>query len=96
MKRVRLTRSAEMDLLEIAAHVAADNPTAATNLIRRFDHAFRMYAQQPEGAAVYLPRPRFRHFAVGSYVVFYEPMAAGILIARVLHGSRNLTGLLGI
>jgi toxin ParE1/3/4 len=95
-RRVRLTLSAETDLLEIAAHIAADNPTAAASLVRRFDGAFETYAQQPDAAAVYHPRPRYRHFAVGNYVVFYEPLADGILVARVLHGSRNLAEILGI
>ncbi len=93
---VRLTQSAEEDLLAIAAHIAADNPNAARAFIDRFDHAFQLYATQQLAAAVYAPRPRYRHFAVGNYVVFYEPQVEGIVIARVLHGARDLPELLGL
>lgn len=34
--------------------------------------------------------PELRSFAVGSYVIFYRPLADGIEIARVVHGARDL------
>jgi plasmid stabilization system protein ParE len=31
----------------------------------------------------------YRSFSVGSYVIFFQPTRDGILVARVLHGSRD-------
>lgn len=90
MSRVHLTRTAEEDLLAIARYVAADNPTAAAELIERFDRALALYAAQPEAAAVYQPRPQYRHFVLASYVVFYQMQDDGILVTRVLHAARDI------
>lgn len=38
----------------------------------------------------YCPVDRYRH-----YLVFYKPTANGIEVYRVLHGARDLAGLLG-
>lgn len=94
MPHVRLTRVAEEDILAIARYIAADNPPAAVAMIDRFDQAFSLHANQPQAAAIYEPRPIYRHFAVGNYVVFYQTEADGVLIARVLHGARDLPNLL--
>lgn len=94
MPHVRLTKTAEQELLAIAQYVAFDNPTAAASLVDRFDQAFLVHARQPMAAALYQPRPTYRHFTVGRYVVFYQAEDDGILIARVLHGARDLPNLL--
>lgn len=96
MRRVDLTRSAEEDLLAIATWIAAENPGAAVALLDRFDRAFQLYAEQPQLAAHFAPRPQYRHFVVGNYVVFFEPHNDGIRIARVVHGARSLSKALGI
>jgi toxin ParE1/3/4 len=33
--------------------------------------------------------PGVRAFAVGNYVIYYQPAAAGVRIVRVLHGARD-------
>lgn len=95
MSRVQITRLAEEDLLVIVRQIAADNPSAAIDFIDRFDQACMIHASQPLAAAVYLPRSTYRNFAVGRYVVFYQPQPDGILVARVLHGARDLPHVLG-
>jgi plasmid stabilization system protein ParE len=32
---------------------------------------------------------QYRSFSVGSYVIFFRPTTDGIMVARVLHGSRD-------
>lgn len=95
MPRIQITRAAEEDLLAIARYVAADQLGPAQELLDRFDAVFARFAAQPLAGAIYLPRPRYRHFVVGNYVVFYEPEADGIRIARVIHAARDLPTALG-
>lgn len=33
-------------------------------------------------------------FPVGNYVIFYEPIAGGVKVARILHEARDLLELL--
>jgi toxin ParE1/3/4 len=40
-------------------------------------------------------RPSLRSLAVGSYLIFYRPIADGIEVVRVVHGARNLEALFG-
>lgn len=35
-------------------------------------------------------RPDLRSYGVGSYIIFYRQIAAGIEIMRVVHGARDL------
>ena len=38
--------------------------------------------------------PELRSFSFLNYVIFYRPIDAGVEIVRVLHGSRDIEGLL--
>jgi plasmid stabilization system protein ParE len=90
MGRIRLTYRAEQDLLEIARNIADDSQLSAIKVLDEFDQAFVRIANQPLLAAIFAPRPNYRHFAVKSYVVFYQVDDDGVLVARILHGARNL------
>jgi toxin ParE1/3/4 len=91
MPRVLKTPRAELDLIEIAAYIEADNPAAADRLLDTFEEKFRLlsqfpgFGQQRDDLAASL-----RSFPVGSYVVFYLPLSDGIDVIRVLHGARNI------
>jgi len=91
MPRVLKTPEAELDLLEIAAYIDADNPVAAERLLDTFQEKFRLLSEFP-GLG---PRrdelvPSLRSFPVRSYIIFYLPLADGIEVVRVLHGARDM------
>jgi len=49
----------------------------------------QLYATQPEMGEL-RPGLGVRQFSIGSYVVLYRPTQAGIELARVVHGSRDI------
>ncbi len=83
--RILRTPRARLDLIDIAAFVAADNPAAADRLLHRFEDVLAMLARNPLMARA---RPELdadlRSFPVGNYVVFLRPQTDGILLVRVL------------
>jgi len=91
MPRIIRTKTADRDLLEIAAYIARDNPPAADALIDTFHEKFsllsefpRLGQERPELAA------DLRSLPVGKYLILYRPLRDGILVLRVVHGARNL------
>lgn len=95
MPRVLKTPEAELDLIEIAAYIEADNPAAAERLLDKFAEKFRLLSDFPG-----LGRTReelaesLRSFPVGNYIIFYLPLVDGIEVIRVLHGARNIRRLM--
>ena len=93
MPRLELSRDARQDLLEIAAYIARESGS------RRRGDAFldavfatcQTLASQPEMGQLRteFATGEYRSFSVGSYVIFFQPTRDGILVARVLHGSRD-------
>jgi toxin ParE1/3/4 len=91
---VRRTATSRRDYGDIWAFVAAQNPTAAGDLLRAFDQAIYLLAEFPRaGPARPELRPRLRSYPVGNYI-FYYPIRGGIEVLRVVHGSRDLRRLL--
>jgi toxin ParE1/3/4 len=88
---IRLSRLARTDILDIWAYVADDNPIAADRVLERIERVFQSISEHPE-----LGRERpeimagLRSFAVMSWVVFYRIDSESIIVARVLHGARDL------
>jgi toxin ParE1/3/4 len=88
---VQRTSEAELDRVEIALHIARDNPVAAGHLVETIDEKCRLLARMPElGRKRPDLAPKLRSFPVGNYVIFYRPMSDGIQLIRVLHGARDL------
>jgi toxin ParE1/3/4 len=86
---------AEQDLIEIWTYVATDSPIAADRLLDRIDAVCRRLAENPRmGAARPDLAPQLRHFVTGPYLILYREAGAGVEIVRVLHGARDLPGLL--
>lgn len=86
---------AEQDLWEIWSYIAADNPSAADKLIINFATTCEFLAENPKAGRLRSELTEgMRSFPVGRYVIFYRPMAGGIVVARVLHGMRDLPELL--
>lgn len=96
MAVARFAPLARTDLWDIRAYIAAGNPEAARQTIGKIKHACLSLATQP-----FLGRvrnellPDLRSFPVGSYVIFYDVVADGVEIVRVLHGARDLPGIFG-
>jgi toxin ParE1/3/4 len=73
---------------------AADNPEAAEGCLRRIDAQFHQLARSP-----FIGRDRadlaarLRSFAVGNYVIFYQPLIGneGVEIVHVIEGHRDIT-----
>ena len=88
--RYRLSELAEQDLLEIWLYVAADATVErADRLLEAIGDRFELLAENPRMGR---RRPEFgsdvRSFVVENYVIYYRPDKE-LLIARVLHGSRD-------
>ncbi len=89
--RIVRTQDALNDYRDIWRYIARENPTATDNLLRRFDDVLELLADAP---GLGTPRPDLGPFirskAVGNYLLFYEATDAGVQLARVLHGARNI------
>jgi len=94
MSRVNITAPARQDLDSIWDYIAETSVENANRLIARIESQSALYASQPEmGASANHFRVGLRYFVVNQFVVFYRPEPDGILVVRVLHGSRDLLGL---
>lgn len=91
MARVVLAVRAARDLDEIVSHVRRDDPATALRVLDEIEGACSRLALQPRMGRL---RPelasRLRSFPVLSWIVFYRPMRGGIVVARVLHGARDI------
>jgi len=91
MARVTRRPQAEADTLEIWAYIAQDSLAEADRWVDRLDESLALWATQPKmGRAREELSPGIRSLPFGRYVVFFEPLADGIDVVRVLHGSRDL------
>ena len=82
---------AEADILEIWDYIAEDSIVEADRWVDRLDEKLSLWATQPmTGQARDGLAPRIRSLSFGRYVVFFEPLADGIDVVRVLHGSRDI------
>ena len=70
---------------------AAGSIISAERVVDQIHAACRRYASQPELGE---RRPDLatdvRCFAVGSFVVYYEPLSDGIRVVQVIHGARDV------
>ena len=95
MPKIIRTYPARDDVRQIWLYIAKDNVTAADRLVDKFDETLHILARNPWiGQSAHQYREGLRQFTVGNYVLFYEPIKAGIRLIRVLHGARKLEDLL--
>jgi toxin ParE1/3/4 len=91
VNRFSLRPEAIADLDGIEDYIAQDDVEQALAFTERLYEKLSLIATQP---AMGRPRPELgatiRSFPVGPYIVFYEPVATGIDIVRVLRGSRDI------
>lgn len=91
MPTVHRTSLANADLVEISLRIAEDNPVAADTWLDNFDRKCRLLTTMPEmGRLRPELAPQIRSWVYGDYVIFYQISPDGIVVARVLHGSRDL------
>lgn len=95
MARLTITAHARTDLRQIHSHIGKDNPEAARRFIERLRAKARQLAETPgmgrsRGQDL---RPDLFSFPVGRYILFYRKQPDGIVLVRVLHGSRDLPSL---
>ena len=94
MARVRRTRRARRDLIDIWRHVAGGDERAADRLLDDIDARCRELAEHPRlGPRREDVRPGLRHLVVEPYVVLDRVAGDGVEIVRVVHGRRDLQGL---
>jgi len=95
--RLAFTPLAEQDLEAIADYIAADNPVRALSFVRELRAQCQRITLNPPG---YRLRPELgagiRSCAHGHYVIFFESNPDAVLIARILHGARDLPAVLGL
>lgn len=76
---------------EIISAIALENPSAAANMVDRFDEVFHRLAEFPLIGEQHRSSRRrsVRLFPVGNYVVYYRPVQEGVLIMPVWHAARG-------
>lgn len=91
MSRYRLSRLAEADLEAVWLFVARDRSVETANrLIDAITDRFVLLADHPE-----VGRMRddiasgLRSFPVRNHIIYYRPRDGYVLIARILHASRD-------
>lgn len=96
MPRVTLRPQAEIDILEIWTFIADDSVIAADRWIDELHDRLALWSSQPKmGTARDELGPGIRSLPTGRYVVFFEPLADGIDVIRVLHSSRDVDQIFG-
>ena len=92
MLRVRLTHSAEADLLELWLNIAEENQVAADESLDVIQAAVLLLATQPEmGRARPELADKLRSIPTRTpYIVFYVADEEGLLVIRVLHHARDI------
>jgi len=91
-----LSSVARADLVELAAFVASDSPTAAHRLILEIHDAIRRLVRFPGIGHRRRDLPDdVRLWRVRSTVIVYRPSREGIDVLRVVSGFRDLQRLVG-
>lgn len=80
---------------DIWLYIAADDPVAATRWVERLAAGIASLADYPDSGRA---RPEIgtgaRSMPVGRYLVLYRVNGDCVDIVRVIHGAREITGLL--
>jgi len=86
----RLTPRAQQDMRDIWRNIAADNDTAADELLDSLFNKFELAAIYPDMGSA---RPELggmaRILVEGRYLAIYQPMPYGVLVVAVVHGMRD-------
>jgi len=91
--KLRWTRKARSDLLEIGKFIAQDNPAAARDWLSKLRDRARAVLDQPmSGRSVpECPNTGLREVLVGNYRIVYRHSEAEVLVITVFEGHRLLS-----
>ena len=92
MSLVRLTQSAQTDLLDAWTYIAKENMDAADGVLNAIEREATLLATQPMMGRARDELVRgIRSWPTSTpYILFYEADGQGILILRVLHHARDI------
>lgn len=91
MRRVVFSAQSRRDLNAIWEHIAADNIRATDALVAQVNDAAQTLAAMPGigHTRVEVKDPRYRFWAVRSYVMAYRHTSRTLTVVRVIHGARD-------
>lgn len=88
------------ELINLSAYIASENEAAAHRFLDACDETFHFLAENRYvGTSRNFNNPLLRDVRMWrvkgfeKYLVFYQPIADGIIILHVVHSSRNLSAL---
>lgn len=91
MPRLRHTRRARRDLLDVWIGIARDDPVGADRVYDRLEARMRILERFPEAG---MARPDIaeeaRMLVEPPFVILYRLVAGAAQIVRVLHGARRI------
>ena len=92
--QVEITATAQSDIQEIFQYIAADNQTAANNLILEIEKQINSLEQFPLRCPV-IPESfelgvEYRHIIYGHYRTIFRVESSRVIILRIIHGARLL------
>lgn len=92
----RLSKAATTDIRSIAAWIAKDRPIVARRIALEIQAACRALGETPEAypKAEGVLDGQFRRRALGRYTIYYRVLSNEVLVARILHSARDVTGLI--
>jgi toxin ParE1/3/4 len=101
-KAIRRRRAARKDLVDIFRYLAQEGGLrVAERFLARVEATSARLSKRPGiGARFDHPHPALAELRCSpvsrfpKYIVFYRPIAGGIQIVRVLHGARDVAGIL--
>jgi addiction module RelE/StbE family toxin len=90
---IRYLSTAEKDINDIFEYIYLDNPSAANNLLDKFDNTISKLASHPFLGIVpndtRLKRLGYRILIIDNYLVFYVIKVITIQVRRIIHGARK-------
>lgn len=94
MSKLPLSDLARADLEEIAAHISADSPRAATGMLQALIEQCRKVCRAPLAYPAQEDlRAGLRRAVCRPYLIFFVVDQRGVRIERIVHGARDLPAL---
>jgi toxin ParE1/3/4 len=94
MSRFVISVDASRDLNDIVEYYKTYSLDAGDRFVAAFNQKCLHLTQFPNiGKRYPALHPTMRGIVFDRYILFYEPIADGIVIARIVSGNRNLTNL---
>ena len=88
MHDIQITEDALVDLEQIRAHIAQDNPEAARRVAAQIIKALDRLGSFPNSAASGREQG-LRELAIGRHLVVYRVEPAKVIVLRVWHGAQK-------